>query len=228
MSEKPCGFQATIKGALKLAGRNALFRRTEQIDRLKPNPHRDMTGLKYGANLDGERLTAGIALVKANPVGLPLQPTDVFLCRATMWTDGAVRPQPSFGELIGSFFAMEMIGGKDGLHVVAYLLDHAEYRDSRWERQVKRCREGDEIDRNGRMLQMRPPAKCRSRRRLSPANGPGCCLKPTALKQQNVRSAPARCSNRASTGPAKTSDVPDSSERTRHQLHGRRAIAIGA
>src|SRR5262249_13640762 len=39
MPEEPCCFQTAVKGALKLASRNALLRRTEQIDGLKPYAH---------------------------------------------------------------------------------------------------------------------------------------------------------------------------------------------
>ena len=40
MPEEPCGFQPALQGSLKLAGADALLRRTEQVDGLEPRPHR--------------------------------------------------------------------------------------------------------------------------------------------------------------------------------------------
>ncbi len=39
MPEEPCGFQSALKGALKLAGRDTLFRRAKQVHRLEPYAH---------------------------------------------------------------------------------------------------------------------------------------------------------------------------------------------
>ena len=114
MPEEPRGFQPASEGALKLAGRDALFRRTEQVDRLQPYPHRHMAQLEHGADFDGERLAAGVALIKTDAVGLSLQPADMFLGRAAMRANRTIGPQPRLGELVGGFFAMEMCGRKGG------------------------------------------------------------------------------------------------------------------
>lgn len=116
MPEEPGSFQTAIEGALKLAGADAFFRRTEQIDGLEPNPHRHVAGLKHGADLDGEGLAASVALAKANPVGLAPQPADLLLGCAAMRADRAIRPEPRFDVLIGGFFVMKVCGGKDGSH----------------------------------------------------------------------------------------------------------------
>jgi len=116
MPEEPSGFQSTLKGALKLAGADPLFRGTEQIDSLEPYPHRDMAGLEHGSDLDGEWLAAGVTLAETDAVGLAPQPPDLLAGRSAVWTDGTVRPEPRFDVFVSGFFAMEMSGGKVALH----------------------------------------------------------------------------------------------------------------
>jgi hypothetical protein len=116
MPEEPRGFQAALEGALELAGADPLFRGTEQIDRLEPNPHWNVAGLEHGADLDGERLAAGVTLTETDAIGLAPQPTDLLAGRAAMRAHPTVRPQPSFDVFVSGFFAMEMDGGKVGLH----------------------------------------------------------------------------------------------------------------
>ena len=116
MPEEPRGFHAALKGPLKLAGRNAFLGRAEQIDGLQPYPHRNMARFEHSADLDGKGLAACVALAEANPVGLPLQASNVFLGCATVRTYRAIGPKPRLDEFVGSFFAMEMSGGKGELH----------------------------------------------------------------------------------------------------------------
>jgi hypothetical protein len=116
MPEKPRSFQPALKGPLKLASANTLFRRTEQIDGLQPQPHRHVAGFENSADLNGERFAAGVALTEADPVGLSLQPADMFLGCAAVRTNRTIRPQPRFDICISSFFAMEMGSKKVGLH----------------------------------------------------------------------------------------------------------------
>ena len=116
MPEKPRGFQAAVEGPPKLAGADALLRRGQQVDRLEPYPHRDVAHLEDRSDLDVERLAAGIALVEADPRGLALQPADMFLRRAAMRARRTIGPDPRLDVGVGGFFAMEMSGGKEGLH----------------------------------------------------------------------------------------------------------------
>lgn len=69
MAEEPCGFHAGLESALKLAGADTLFRGTEQIDGLEPNPHGDVARLENRADLDSKGLTASVALAETNAVG---------------------------------------------------------------------------------------------------------------------------------------------------------------
>ena len=55
---------------MKLVARNALLAASDQVHRLKPQPHGNVRGFKDGADLDGEELAALVALVRANAGGL--------------------------------------------------------------------------------------------------------------------------------------------------------------
>jgi hypothetical protein len=116
MPEEPRGFQTALKGALKLAGADPLFRGTEQIDRLEPNPHGNVAGLEYRADLDGEWLAASVTLAETDAIGLAPQPPNLLAGRSAVGTNGTVRPEPRFDVFVSSFFAMELRGGKVGLH----------------------------------------------------------------------------------------------------------------
>jgi len=116
MPKEPCGFKAALEGALELAGTDPLLRGTEQINRLKPYPHRHMARLEYGADLDRKGLAADVALAKTNPVGFSTQSADLFPRRAAVRAHRTVRPQPRFDIFVSDFFAMEMGGEKVGLH----------------------------------------------------------------------------------------------------------------
>jgi len=116
MPEKPCGFHPTLESALKLPGADPLFRGTEQIDRLEPDPHRDVARLKNRADLDGEWLTAGIAFVESDPTSLSPQPADLLRGRAAVRADWAIRPEPRFDVTVSGFFAMKMCDRKVTLH----------------------------------------------------------------------------------------------------------------
>ena len=116
MAKEPRGFQAALESALKLAGADPLFRGAEQVDRLKPHPHRDVAGFEHGADLDGEGLTTGVAFAEADTVGLTSQPADLLAGRAAMRAHWTIRPEPRLNIFVGGFFAVEMSGGKVTQH----------------------------------------------------------------------------------------------------------------
>src|SRR3954451_18544165 len=104
MTEEPCGLEAAAESALKLAGADPLLAGAHQVDRLKPNPKRDMAGLEDGSHAHGERLAAGVALVETGPGGLALQASDPLRLSA-MLAHRATRPEPRFDVFKGGFFA---------------------------------------------------------------------------------------------------------------------------
>src|SRR4029077_15742139 len=93
MPDEPRGFQPALKGALKLAGTDPLFRGGHKVDRLEPYAHRHMAFLENGADLDVEGLAARVALVKADPGGFPPQLTDAIRVHIpAMMAHRAIRP----------------------------------------------------------------------------------------------------------------------------------------
>jgi hypothetical protein len=115
VSEKPCGFHAPAKSALKLTSANALLGRTKQIDRLKPDVQLDVAGLENSSHADGERLPAGIALIETGAGGLAFERAAI-VHNAAMRTNTPKRPEPRLNVGESGLFAMEVIGGKGGLH----------------------------------------------------------------------------------------------------------------
>src|SRR5579885_149466 len=113
MAHEPRGFQGDAQGAVKLIRANALLAGRDEEDRLQPQAQRDMAGLKDGADLDGKRFPAVVALVGADPGAFAGQ-LAYALGRAAMHAKRAVRPDARFNEGVCGFFVVEVRGGKDG------------------------------------------------------------------------------------------------------------------
>src|SRR5215204_5524210 len=113
MAHEPCGFEGDAKRPVKLVTADPLFRRAQQEHRLEPYMQLDMAGLNDGADLDGEGLAAGIALVNADPGALALQRT-ALVEHAAMRADAPVRPDVRLDESVGGFFAVVLRLGQDG------------------------------------------------------------------------------------------------------------------
>jgi hypothetical protein len=118
MRQKPCGLQGDTKDSAQLVGAHTFFGRAEQVHCLQPYVQLDMAGFEDGADLDGERLAAGIALIDADSGAIAFQ-WPALIDYAAMRTDTTVRPQPRLDEPISGFFAVEMSGGKNGRHDVS-------------------------------------------------------------------------------------------------------------
>jgi hypothetical protein len=70
---EPCSFQGHTQGPAKLVAANALLTGGQQIHCLQPKPHRDVAIFEHGPNLNGERLTALVALINACASALALE-----------------------------------------------------------------------------------------------------------------------------------------------------------
>jgi hypothetical protein len=76
-----------------------------------------MAGLENSSNLHGERLSAFLALVDAEPSTFACKLSDPrSICIATMRAVRAVRPNPSFYISVCSALIMKMLVGNDGRH----------------------------------------------------------------------------------------------------------------
>src|SRR6266404_6086645 len=116
MPEEPRGFQTALERALKLTSADTLFRRAEQVNSLEPHSHWHMARLENGADLDGERLAARVALAETNPVGLSTQSADLFFRCAAVWANRTIWPETRLDVGVSGLFAMEMGDGKVRLH----------------------------------------------------------------------------------------------------------------
>lgn len=72
MTHEPCGFHTNPKGALKLAGADAILRRVHEIHGLKPESQRGVACFENGSNFDSEGLAAFVALTKADTGGIAI------------------------------------------------------------------------------------------------------------------------------------------------------------
>ena len=72
MAHEPSGLKSDAQSAVQLIGADPLLARADQEDRLQPYMQLDVTGFEDGSDLDGERLTARIALVSAYAGALAL------------------------------------------------------------------------------------------------------------------------------------------------------------
>jgi hypothetical protein len=116
MREKPRGFQAAAKHALKLAGRNALLAGAHQMDGLKPQAKREVAVLKNGTHPHRKRLPAGVALAQARTSGFAGQATNLArIGIAAMRASRTGRPKLRFDVFKSRCFVVEPVCGKDGI-----------------------------------------------------------------------------------------------------------------
>ena len=116
--EEPRGLQADAENAVQLVGTHAFLAGCHQVHRLQPDMQLDVAGLEYGADLDSERLAAGVALIDPDPGALALE-WPAFVDDAAVRAWPTICPQPRLNEPIGGFFTVKMWGGKDGRHGVS-------------------------------------------------------------------------------------------------------------
>jgi hypothetical protein len=109
---------------MQLVGTNTFLAGSDQENSLEPEAQRDMRGLEDRPDLDGERLAAVVALVNADPRGLPCE-RPVALDAAAMRADRAARPNARFDEAIGGFFVVEVRGFEDLRHAFSPVVREA-------------------------------------------------------------------------------------------------------
>jgi hypothetical protein len=114
MGEEPGGFHAALEQALNLAGGDTFLAGAHQMDYLKPQMQLEMRPFENSADPDSEGLLAGIALAETSAGGFSLKPTDP-LAFATERANRTRRPQIALDVLESGFFAMEVIGGQNGM-----------------------------------------------------------------------------------------------------------------
>ena len=114
MSEVPCGFHAATKHSLKLAGRNSFLAGAHQVDDLEPEMQGQMAAFKDGPHTHGKGLTAGVALVQADPGGLALHGAGLAQ-NAAMGAGTAIGPKVGLHIGESRFLGLEMGGIQDGL-----------------------------------------------------------------------------------------------------------------
>ena len=110
MRHEPCGFQGHAKNAVKLVRANALLGRAKKVDRLKPDAHRNMAGLKDSPDFDGEGLAAFIALADADARRFAAHQLDALgVSIAAMGAGRTIRPNARFDIGVSGFLVMEMV-----------------------------------------------------------------------------------------------------------------------
>jgi hypothetical protein len=116
--QEPCGLQSDAEDTVQLVAAHALLAGTEKVHRLQPNMQLYVAGLEDRADFDSERLPASVAFVDADTGAFASQ-RSALIDNAAVRARPTIRPQSRLDEPIGGFFAMEMIGGKDGRHGVS-------------------------------------------------------------------------------------------------------------
>ena len=111
MAHVPRCFHMHAQGSAKLVCADAFLGRAQQIHGLKPDVQRRVAVLEDGADLDGEGLAAGVALIEADPRRFALE-LPAVLDNATMWTRASICPNDGLDPLVGGFFVVEtwMVG----------------------------------------------------------------------------------------------------------------------
>src|SRR6185437_13044185 len=107
--KEPRALKGDAQGAMKLGRTDALLAAANQMDRGQPVSHGDMAILENGADLDGEGLAAGVALVQPDPIGLALERARLPH-HAAMRARAAILPKPRLNVGIGGGFVVEMGG----------------------------------------------------------------------------------------------------------------------
>lgn len=110
---EPSGFDGDAKSALQLDAADTLLAGAKQVNGLQPRLQLDMAGLEDGAHLHGEGLTAGIALVEADPGGFAAHLADAIrtLAMEAYWS---VWPEFALYERICGFFIMKVRDAENG------------------------------------------------------------------------------------------------------------------
>src|SRR5205085_7980728 len=94
MGQEPCGFHAALESALDLPGAHSLLAGADQLDRLQPQPQREVAILENRADPHGKGLATGVALAKPGAARLALKPADPIRVNvAAMRANRPVRPQ---------------------------------------------------------------------------------------------------------------------------------------
>src|SRR5207302_2665042 len=84
----------------------AFFAAAQKVHRLQPDMQRNVALLEDGADLDGKRLAAGVALVSAEPSALAFQ-RSALVDNAAMRANAPVRPNHAFNIGVGGLFVLE-------------------------------------------------------------------------------------------------------------------------
>jgi hypothetical protein len=121
MADEPPGFEIDAEDAAELICAEALLATAKQMHRLEPDMHRHMALFEDGADLDGEGLAAGVALVDADPSALALQ-LPALADRTAMWAKPPVPPNDAFDVGVGGFLVAEAGMVENGMRHLLSLL----------------------------------------------------------------------------------------------------------
>jgi len=113
VAHEPSRLKIDPQGAMKLIRADTLLARTHEINRLKPAPRRNVAILKNCADLDGEFLTAGIALVGANASAFALHLGNALVL-AAVGTHWIVGPKDGFDESVCLLRIVQVGVGQNG------------------------------------------------------------------------------------------------------------------
>lgn len=111
MPHEPSGFQGNAQSAMKLVGADTLLAGGNKEDGLEPQMQLDVARFEDGANLNGERFAAVVALVHAYSGALALQ-LAAAINGAAVRTNATVWPNTRFDEIICGLFVVEVWFGK--------------------------------------------------------------------------------------------------------------------
>ena len=113
VAHKPSGLESDAQSAVQLVSADPLLARADQEDRLQPDMQLDVAGLEDGADLDGERLAARIALVSAYAGALALH-LAILAHNATVRANGAFWPDVRLDKFICGVFIVKSWFGEYG------------------------------------------------------------------------------------------------------------------
>jgi hypothetical protein len=113
--EEPSGFHAAAQRALDLTIRNTFLRRTDQVDGLKPDAHRDMARLKNRPHPHRKRLATRSTIPQAGTRRLAFGARSVA-DRAAVWTHRTIWPKPCFYKSNRGIFIGEVKIVEGGFH----------------------------------------------------------------------------------------------------------------
>lgn len=111
---EPRGFQSDPQGAMQLVRANSFLARRNEEDSLQPKMQRDMARFEDGADLDGKRLAAVVALIGAY-AGAFATHLGIALYAAAMRAYRAARPYTGLDKGVSFFFVVKVRGVEDGI-----------------------------------------------------------------------------------------------------------------